>query len=155
MLSTLDLAALTAVAGAHAAPAVLQAGTTGAGEAYLITSNPSTFTGVNVANLIGANHFYNAGITGQNSVAANGEAGHIWNGHESLRHVTNFANHGSTFQTVAGQPEFDRHATWVGMMIGGRSGGGVVNGPWQSGIAPGTDLRSGAIASSSSASPTP
>jgi MYXO-CTERM domain-containing protein len=146
VLSTLALAALMAAAGASAAPVVLEAGKTVTGEAHLITSNPGTFTGVNVANLIGANRFYNAGITGQNSVAANVEAGHIWNGHETLRHVTSFANHSSTWQTVAGQPEYDRHATWVGMMIGGRSGGGVANGPWQTGIAPGTDLRSGAIA---------
>ena len=54
VLSTLALAALTAAAGAHAAPVVLEAGTTVAGEAHLITSNPGTFTGVNVANLIGA-----------------------------------------------------------------------------------------------------
>ena len=146
-LTALAFAAITSLS-AFAAPVALHPDTPVAGAAHLITSSPGTFTGVDVATLIGANRYYSAGITGQNTVVANVEAGHIWNGHESLRHVSNFVNHASTFQTVAGQPEYDRHATWVGMMIGGRSGAGTTNGPWQAGIAPGTDLRSGAIATS-------
>lgn len=150
---TLIAAGLCSAVAAQAAPIVLDPSVSIGGENHLITSNPATFSGQNVAALIGATRFYNAGITGQNTVTANVEAGHIWNGHESLRHVSNFVNHSSTFQTVAGQPEFDRHATWVGMMIGGReSSQGTVPGPWQSGIAPGTDLRSGAIATSFSGS---
>lgn len=137
-----------ACASAFAGPVALDPQATVGGTAHLITSNPGIFTGANVATLIGADRFYNAGITGQGTAVANVEAGHIWNGHESLRHVSSFVNHASTFRTVAGQPEFDRHATWVGMMIGGRPGGGTVNGPWQAGIAHGTDLRSGAIATS-------
>lgn len=115
------------------------------GQNHLITSIPAPFNGANVANLIGASRFYSAGITGQNTIAANVEAGQVWNGHETLQHVTNFVTPAGALQTVAGQPEFDRHATWVGMMIGGRNGG-VNQGTWQPGIAPGTDLRSGAIA---------
>jgi len=132
---------------ASAAPIALDPATVISGQNHLITSSPSTFTGANVANLIGANRFYSAGITGQNTISANVEAGQVWNGHESLQHVTNFVTPAGALQTVAGQPEFDRHATWVGMMIGGRNGG-AVQGAWQPGIAPQTDLRSGAIATS-------
>ena len=48
---------------------------------------------------------------------ANIEAGYIWNGHESLAHVTYIPTSGG----AAGQ--FDRHATWVGMIMGGRPAG--------------------------------
>jgi len=119
---------------------------THAAENHLVTNIPNTFGGANVANLIGANRFYNAGVTGQNTIAANVEAGQIWNGHETLGHVANYVADPATFRSSGNAgPEFDRHATWVGMMIGGRNGGSV-QGPWQPGIAPGTDLRSGAIA---------
>lgn len=144
-LTCVALAAALAAGGLHAAPVAIDSSLRIAAENHLITSNPGTFTGVSVANLIGANRFYNAGITGQNSAVASIEAGHIWNGHESLTHVSNFVNHATTWQTVPGQPEFDRHATWVGMMIGGRQAGQFA-GEYQAGIAPGTDLRSGAIA---------
>lgn len=146
------LAALLLLAGGLSVPASSQAEGAGIdasinGESHLVTSNPEMLTGANVANLVGANRFYEAGITGQNTIAANVEAGQIWNGHETLTHVTNYVDDPTTFKTVDGQPEFDKHATWVGMMIGGRNGG-TTQGDWQPGIAPGTDLRSGAIASS-------
>ena len=70
----------------------------------------------NLNNLMGANRFYNAGFTGTNAVMANIEAGHIWSGHETLTHVANIPTYGA-----AG--EVDRHATWVGMVMGGRPGG--------------------------------
>ncbi len=116
-------------------------------ENNLVANVPGTFSqGTSVNTLIGANRFYNAGFTGQGTIAANVEAGHVWSGHESLGHVSVFANHTDAFGTTTADL-FDRHATWVGGMIGGRStmvGGGA----WQTGIAPNTDLRSGAIASS-------
>jgi hypothetical protein len=117
------------------------------GENNLVSSVPGTFqNGTNINNLIGANRFYDAGFTGQGTITANVEAGHIWNGHEALTHVTNYQHHANAFGTTT-QDLFDRHATWVGSHIGGRAT--VVNGgAWQTGIAPGTDLRSGAIASS-------
>jgi hypothetical protein len=124
---------------------VLDPNATISGENQLLTSIPSVFTGANVASLIGADRFYAAGITGQNTIAANVEAGQIWNGHETLGHVSNFVADPSTFKTTGNNgPEYDRHATWVGMMIGGRAGGNFA-GDYQTGIAPGTDLRSGAI----------
>lgn len=129
----------------------------GSRENTLITSNPTTFTGSNVATLIGADRFYNAGFAGQSTITTNIEAGHIWNGHETLGHVVNFTDASTSFDdgNIAGQTQadlYDRHATWVGMHIGGRHGG-AVQGPWQTGIAPDTDLRSGAVASNWGAGP--
>lgn len=114
---------------------------------HLITSNPGTFTGADVAAITGATRFYGAGITGQNTASMNIEAGHVWNGHESLDHVSTFLNEGGTFDSDGNPatPEYDRHATWVGAMIGGRNGG-TSPGDWQTGIAPATDLQSGAVA---------
>lgn len=116
---------------------------------YLVTSNPSKLTGPSVATLIGADRFYDEGITGQGTVSANVEAGHIWSGHETLGHVSTFVNDASTWDTDSNPatPEYDRHATFVSGMIGGRNGG-TTQGDWQPGIAPGTDLQSGAIANS-------
>src|SRR5688572_13469602 len=62
------------------------------GENHLITSIPGIFTGVDVAPLIGANTFYANGYTGGSTIASNVEAGHIWQGHESLGHVTQRVN---------------------------------------------------------------
>ncbi len=123
----------------------------GIGSSDLQTSNPSAFTGPSVNTIIGANTFYANGITGQGTVTANVEAGFIWNGHETLGHVSQYVNDASAFDdpgTVGNQTSdlFDRHATWVGMTIGGRNGG-TNQGGHQTGIAPGTDLKSGAISS--------
>jgi len=110
----------------------------------LQTSVPSTFGGANVANIIGANRFYTNGITGQGSIVANVEAGHFWgdvDGHETLTSRTSFVT------GTGALGDFDRHATWVGMMIGGQNGG-QFQGGYQTGIANGADLRSGAIATS-------
>lgn len=116
------------------------------GSGNIVTNLPGNFgLGTNVNNLIGANRFYDAGITGQNTVTANVEAGHVWNGQETLTHVTQFAHDAAAFGTTTNDL-FDRHATWVASHIGGRMTA-VNSGAWQMGIAPGTDLRSGAIAS--------
>ena len=124
---------------------------TGTGVNHLLTSFPEEFAGANVATLLRAEAFYDEGITGQSTITANIEGGHIWNGHETLEHVTQFWHDGSAWNdqgtTFEEQVDlFDRHATWSGGIIGGRSGGKSM-GEWQPGIAPGTDLRSGAIAS--------
>lgn len=96
---------------------------------------------VEINGFLGAERFYNAGFTGTNAVVANIEAGYIWNGHETMTHVTHIpASPGS-----AG--EVDRHATWVGMVIGGRPGG-ANSGDYQRGMAPNAQLVSGAIATS-------
>lgn len=119
------------------------------GQNDLQSSVPALFNGADVGTIVGANRFYNAGIFGQGAITANVEAGHIWNGHETLGHVSVFQNDPGTFDSDGNPatPEYDRHATWVGMMIGGRPGG-AIQGNWQTGIAPLTDLRSGAIATS-------
>jgi hypothetical protein len=119
------------------APAEGQA-TTGVGG---LTFNLNTF--------LGASRYYAAGITGQNTVTFNLEAGHFWNGHETLQHIatntTNFVNAADTFGSGAIAPLYDRHATWAASLIGGRQTA-VSGGIWQQGIAHGTDLRSAAIA---------
>ncbi len=103
----------------------------------------------NLNNFLGANRYYAAGISGQNSITFNLEAGHFWNGHETLQHIatnsTNFVNAGNTFGGGLIAPLYDRHATLVASLIGGRQS--TLNPQIrQQGIAFGTDLRSAAIA---------
>jgi hypothetical protein len=101
---------------------------------------------------LGAGRYYGhtTPITGQNTIATNLEAGHFWNGHETLQHVatntTNFLNSSDSFGGAAIAPKYDRHATWAAMLIGGRASGQATPEVWQQGIAPGTELRSGAVA---------
>jgi hypothetical protein len=100
------------------------------------------FTGnVNLNDLLGADRFHNAGYTGGNSVMANIEAGYIWNGHETLSHVQLIPTGGSALG------EFDRHATWVSLILGGREGG-TNPGSYQHGLARDAQFFSGAIATS-------
>jgi hypothetical protein len=97
------------------------------------------YTGnVNLNTFLGADRFYNAGYTGTNAVMANVEAGYIWNGHEALSHV-------GLIPTTGGAGEYDRHATWVGMIMGGRPGG-ANPGEYQRGMAPDAQLASGSVA---------
>jgi MYXO-CTERM domain-containing protein len=107
----------------------------------------------NVNTFLGAGRYYTNAtpINGQNTVSVNLEAGHVWNGHESLQHVTTFYNSADTFGGGAVAPLYDRHATWAAMFIGGRQ---TTNNPSiaQEGLAPGTDLRSAAVATSWSGS---
>ncbi len=101
---------------------------------------------------LGADRYYNNSIAilGQNTVAFNLEAGHFWNGHETLQHVitntTNFVNSSATYGGTPIEPKYDVHATQVAMLIGGRETTVSPN-IRQQGMAPGTDLRSAAIAS--------
>jgi hypothetical protein len=105
------------------------------------TRLPGPFTGAVDANpLVGATRFYDAGYTGTRALMANIEAGYIWNGHETLSHV-------GLIPTSGASGEFDRHATAVGMLMGGRLGG-ANPGEYQRGIAPDAQLYSGAIATS-------
>src|SRR3954471_21593934 len=90
---------------------------------------PGPFTGAVYSNqVVGATRFYAAGYTGTRSLMANIEAGYIWNGHETLSHV-------GLIPTDGALGEFDRHATVVGMIMGGRLGG-ASPGEYQRGIAP-------------------
>jgi hypothetical protein len=104
---------------------------------------------------LGADRYYAAGIAGQNTIAFNLEAGHFWNGHETLAHVatntTNFVHSSATWGGTAIAPKYDRHATAAAMLIGGRQT--AVNPQIrQQGLAPQTDLRSAAIATAWSGS---
>ena len=102
---------------------------------------------------LGADRYYGhtTPITGQNTISTNLEAGLFWNGHETLQHVatntTNFVADAGSWGGASIADKYDRHATWAAMLIGGRAtvGGDAI---LQQGIAYGTDLRSGAIASS-------
>ncbi len=94
--------------------------------------------GTSINTLLGADAFYSHGYTGAGAVMANIEAGHIWSGHETLTHVQQILNHPLALN------EFDRHATWVGSIMGGRQGG-ANPGPYQDGMAPDAQLYSGAM----------
>lgn len=111
------------------------------GQSQIVSSIPGTFTGININSFVGADSFYGAGYTGSRSVVANVEPGHIWNGHETLKHVSAFIQSGIGPQNG----EYDRHATWVGGHLGGRLGGNTT-GEYQRGIAHDADLWSGAVA---------
>lgn len=103
---------------------------------------------------LGAGRYYThtTPITGQNTISTNLEAGFFWNGHETLEHVatttTNFvASPVSSWGGASISAKYDRHATWVAMLIGGQATRS--EDPVRSqGIAPATALRSAAIATS-------
>jgi hypothetical protein len=123
----------------------------GAGLA-IVTSGSGTssdpFDGIYLNDFLGADRFYNAGYTGSRTYLANIEAGAIWDGHDSLSHVAAYF-HASAFQGAGVQTgEFDRHATWTGSILGARPGGDPdgPNGDFQRGIAYGSTLLSGSIA---------
>lgn len=127
-----------------------------ASEAHAVTTTVGGGT-FDVNAFLGANRYYGhtTGITGQNTVTTNLEAGFFWNGHETLQHVptntTAFVADVSSWGGASISAKYDRHATWVGMLIGGREtvGGDPV---LQRGVAYGTDLRTAAIASTWSGS---
>jgi hypothetical protein len=116
----------------------------------LVVGNATTSVGGGGFDLnasLGAGRYYNnaISITGQNTTTVNLEAGHLWNGHETLQHVNQFIHSSDTWGGTAVSPKFDRHATWAAMLIGGRET--PVNPALrQTGIAPGTNLVSAAIA---------
>src|SRR4029453_1130505 len=99
------------------------------------------YSGININQLLGADTFYNLGYTGSRAIVGNIKAGHIWEGHETLGHVSTFID----ASLAAPNGDFDWHATEVGGVIGGRPGGSNP-GEWQRGIAYGAELWSGAIA---------
>jgi len=120
----------------------------------IISTNPATpgiFDGLNVSQLVGATQLYSLGYTGSRAIMANVEAGHLWggaSGHETLKHsFVQFNASPSASQPQVG--EFDRHATWVGQIMGGRAlpGDTGLNLNFRRGIAFGAQLWSGSIAS--------
>jgi len=123
----------------------------GVGHAHVMSNVPQTFNGGDVNARIGAERFYNAGITGQGAIVANVEAGHIWPGHETLGHVADFTHAPVAWDDPAtpGPQQtdlIDRHATWVGHVLAGRTDPTSPQPVLQRGVAFDADLRSGAIA---------
>lgn len=118
------------------------------GVSDVVTANPDPldFTnGLSIAELIGADRFYSNGFTGSSAILANVEAGHIWSGHEALTHVNTF------FNGTGAVGDADRHATWVGQVLGGRAT--ATGGEYQQGIAHGAAIWSSALATSWVGSP--
>ncbi len=105
-------------------------------------------TGIAVNTLVGADSFYDINIFGQNvfgqgTVVANVEAGYVWNGHEITTQVQNF------YKSTDALGLTDIHATWVGSIIAGYDPLTTGSYPYYKlGIAPLTQLHSGAIATS-------
>lgn len=115
------------------------------GQNHVSSSNSgaNAFTGVNINQLVGAERFYNAGFDGSNAILGNIEAGHVYNQHEVLGHVT------ERF-TGTGAAGSDRdHATWVTHAMSGTFAvDDYANSYYSAGIAKGAQTWSGAIATS-------
>ena len=94
----------------------------------------TTGEGLDVAEVIGADRWYDAGYTGSRTNVANVEAGHAWSAHSSISLAGLY--HGS-----GGVGSFDDHATAVAFAMAGRGSNAASRG-----IAYDATLRSGAIA---------
>ena len=115
----------------------------------LVGSNSGTsiFNGLYINAAIGADLYYYEGYFGADAIIANIEAGHVWNGHETLTQVTTLLSDPAITGTSLGQ--FDWHATMVGQAI---NGNGLYT--FQDGIAPQATLWSSAIATQWNGGPT-
>ena len=111
----------------------------------IVSSGTNGFNGIDINNFLGANTLYSNGYTGTRSVVANVEAGTVWNGQETLTNVNTFLSSPDPIFNGTQLGQFDRHATWVGQTIAGNQAG-PFPGDYQTGIAYGTTLWSGAIA---------
>lgn len=105
----------------------------GGGNANASTVPP---TGADIAAIVGATTFYSAGYTGTRAVAANIENELIWNGHETLSHVSTYLH-----SLAYAAPKKGAHPTAVASALAGRST--AAGGTYQQGIAHGADLWSG------------
>jgi subtilisin family serine protease len=103
----------------------------------------TTINSLDVASVIGATTFYNAGYTGANAIVANIEGGLVWDGHISLVDDTT-----QLYDSSQVTPTFAQHATWVGGMINGRLPDGYSPDSYilARGIAYNSTLWSGSIA---------
>lgn len=108
----------------------------------IISSN----TALSINTIIGANRFYAEGLTGSRAVALNIESGHVWSGHETLRHVSTFLDNPDPVFDGSQLGQFHRHSTWVGGTIAGRALDIASTTERQRGIAYGAELWSGAVA---------
>lgn len=105
----------------------------------------SDFLQTDLAQLLGADRFYANGIEGQGARVAVIEGGLAWNGDASTAHIAEYHSHSDTWRLSSGFNDerdlWDRHATFVAGILGGRGPTAI-----RTGIAPGVDLVSGAIA---------
>jgi hypothetical protein len=102
-----------------------------------LSGEPGGFKGDIVINeFLGADRFYAAGATGQNTVVASIEGGRAWKEHETLLHAVDIPQN---LQPSA----IDRHATWTAMLSAGRP---TSKRHYQSGIAPAAELHTGGFA---------
>ena len=107
--------------------------------------------GVAINSLVGADRFYAAGVWGQATQSANVEAGLVWNGHETTKAVQDY------YVAPGAAGGFDRHATWVGSVLAGYDSNADPNAYpyYKLGMAPLTNLSSGAIATDWYTAPDP
>ena len=119
----------------------------------IVSSGTNGFNGIWINDFLGATRYYGSGYNGSRATLVNIEGGHIWNGHETLNHVSRYISGAGVIPApsppfAANTPNFNRHTTWVGQTLGGRSGfaPGTVGDAVQSGIASGATLWSGSIA---------
>jgi T5SS/PEP-CTERM-associated repeat protein len=113
----------------------------GSGEPTVWAINGNTTNTVNVATVVGADRFYNAGYTGLHAKVANIEGGTPWRGHETM----NWIPAGNIFWAGAGLNEgttpssIASHATATSMNMIGKAPAGSTNPTLQRGIAYGID----------------
>lgn len=119
----------------------------------IVSSGTNGFNGIWINDFLGATRYYGSGYNGSRATLVNIEGGHIWNGHETLNHVSRYISGAGVIPApsppfAANTPNFNRHTTWVGQTLGGRSAfaPGTVGDAVQSGIASGATLWSGSIA---------
>jgi PEP-CTERM motif len=113
------------------------------GQSNISSSNTgaNVFTGININQFVGAEKFYNAGYDGAGAIVGNIEAGHAYQSHETLNHVTTRVTGTGALGTD------DSHATRVTQAMSGRlSAGGYPASYHAFGIAKGAETWSGAIA---------
>lgn len=96
------------------------------------------FGGLDMNVYLGASEFYAAGFTGSRSIMANIEGEHLWNGHETLGHVSVFVNGPGALGVIG------NHPTGVAFIMGGRPT--TPTNEVQRGLAYGATLWSGALA---------
>lgn len=116
----------------------------------IISSGPGGFNGMDINTYLGTNTYYANGFTGTRTLIGNLEAGSVWNAHQSTTasnisyYVPAGAQLAPTPQFPANTPNYDFHATQVGMAMVGTPG----NDPIQRGIAYGSRLLSTNVATS-------
>ncbi|MEY2905828.1 MAG: hypothetical protein RLZZ408_299, partial [Verrucomicrobiota bacterium] len=135
-------AVICALAGAVFSPLHAQSFADGTAFTPLAITTPgSNGVAANLADVTGAQTFYNVGVYGQNTTSWVVDAGLVWGGHEAISNLS--YTYGSSDALTAP----DGHATAVGMLLGGVPASAPYY--WyRLGMAPLTTLGSAALATS-------